>query len=82
MSLRRVRELIGLSQTQAARGARLSQTRVCRIEGADLDTLKVGTLRRYLDGLDARLALDAVLPDGSRIPIDEQTEHRGGCGRA
>lgn len=78
MSLRRVRELIGLNQTQAARGAGLSQTRVCRIEGADLDTLKVGTLRRYLDGLDARLVLDAVLPDGSRIPIDGQVERHGG----
>lgn len=78
MSLRRVRELIGLSQTQAARGAGLSQTRVCRIEGADLDTLKVGTLRRYLDGLAARLVLEAVLSDGSRVPIDGQVEHRGG----
>ncbi|WP_253610984.1 helix-turn-helix domain-containing protein [Bifidobacterium pseudolongum] len=78
MSLRRVRELIGLSQTQAAHSAGLSQTRVCRIEGADLDTLKVGTLRRYLDGLAARLVLEAVLSDGSRVPIDGQVEHRGG----
>lgn len=65
--LRGVREALHITQVQASEASSIPQPEISRLERAGLDERQIGTLRRYLEGLGAKLELVAVLPTGHRF---------------
>ena len=61
--LRELREQAGLTQTQLAERIGVGQRQVSKIENGDLDSAKVGTIRRYLEAVGGGLAVEYVLGD-------------------
>jgi hypothetical protein len=73
-SLRRARNL---TQAEVAEASGLKQGDVSRLEArTDLDGVRVGTLRRYLEALGGGLELIAELSDRHRIPVVGVTKER------
>jgi transcriptional regulator with XRE-family HTH domain len=56
--LRELREAAGLSPEDMAERMEVSPARVAAIEGGDLETVMVHTLRRYVQTLGARLHVE------------------------
>lgn len=56
--LRAAREAAGLTQVEVARRWGRTQPQVTRVENADIDTLRVGTIRTYLEAVGAHLELE------------------------
>ncbi len=63
--LREVRLAAGLTQTDAAEAWGRTQPQVTRVEKADLDTLRIGTVRSYLEAVGARMVLATEPATGS-----------------
>lgn len=61
--LRELREQAGLTQAQLAQRIGVGQRQVSKIESGDLDSAKVGTVRRYLHAVGGELALEYVEGD-------------------
>lgn len=61
--LRELREQAGFTQAQLAERIGVGQRQVSKIESGDLDSAKVGTIRRYLEAVGGRLAVEYVLGD-------------------
>lgn len=62
-SLRELREQAGLTQAQLAERIGVGQRQVSKIEHGDLDSVKVGTIRSYLEAVGGELALEYVMGD-------------------
>lgn len=61
--LRELREQAGLTQTQLAERIGVGQRQVSKIESGDLDSAKIGTIRRYLEAVGGGLEVDYVVGD-------------------
>lgn len=59
--LRELREQAGLTQTQLAERIGVGQRQVSKIESGDLDSAKIGTIRRYLEAVGGGLEIDYVV---------------------
>jgi transcriptional regulator with XRE-family HTH domain len=67
LSLRAIREGLGLTQTYVARAADLDQGEISRIERRS--NLEISTLQRYAGGLGATCEIVLVFPDGRRVHV-------------
>jgi len=61
--LREVREAAGLTQAQLAERIGVGQRQISKIEKGDIDSAKVGTIRRYLEAVGGDLAMEYVVGD-------------------
>lgn len=77
-----VRRALGKTQMEVSQGSRMAQADVSRIENSEtLEEIKLGTLRRYVHALGARLELVVTLPDGPPIVIRSERRNKRGAGR-
>ena len=67
--LRELRENAGLTQAQLAERIGVGQRQISKIEHGDLDTAKIGTIRRYLEAIGGGLSLEHVAGD-LKVVID------------
>ncbi len=58
-----LREEAGLTQAEVAERIGVGQRQVSKIEHGDLDSTKVGTVRRYLEAVGGDLSLEYVAGD-------------------
>lgn len=72
LKLKQVRKQYGDLQGAVCERTGLSQSRISRIENADVDTLNISTIRRYVTGLGGVLRMTVVLPDGTEYQMDEE----------
>lgn len=61
--LRELRERAGLTQAQLADRIGVGQRQVSKIERGDLDSARVGTIRKYLEAVGGQLAVEYVSGD-------------------
>jgi len=61
--LRELREATGLTQEQLAERIGVGQRQVSKIERGDLDSAKVGTIRKYLEAIGGDLVVEYVSGD-------------------
>ncbi len=61
--LRELRERAGLTQAQLAERIGVGQRQVSKIESGDLDSARIGTIRRYLEAVGGGLAVEYVMGD-------------------
>lgn len=61
--LRELREQAGLTQAQLAERIGVGQRQVSKIENGDLDSAKIGTIRRYLEAVGGGLYVEYVMGD-------------------
>ena len=66
--LRELRENMNLTQVELAERLQVSQNRVSRLEGGDIERSQVDTLRRYVEAVGGRLRVEAEFGD-ERIQI-------------
>jgi predicted transcriptional regulator len=66
--LRELREAAELTQVELAARLDISQNRVSRIEGGDLERSQIDTLRRYVEALGGTLHIEVEYA-GERIEI-------------
>ncbi|MFT3875840.1 MAG: helix-turn-helix transcriptional regulator [Propioniciclava sp.] len=66
--LRELREQAGLTQAQLAERIGVGQRQVSKIERGDLDSAKIGTIRRYLEAVGGGLAVEYVM-GGERVQV-------------
>src|SRR5580700_10566181 len=70
LSLRSMREAVGLTQAQVSKRSGLAQPEVSKLEAASsFDDRQVSTLRRYLAALGDELELVSVSKHGHRIGL-------------
>ena len=60
---RELRENAGVTQAQLAERIGVGQRQISKIEHGDLDTAKIGTIRRYLEAIGGSLSLEYVAGD-------------------
>lgn len=78
-SMESIRKGAGLTQLEVAKAAEMTQAEVSRLEAREsLEGVRVETLRRYIEGLGAKLELVATFPSGHRMglggaPREEQS---------
>lgn len=58
--LRELREQLGLTQEQLAERIGVGQRQVSKIENGDLDSARVGTIRKYLEAVGGELVVEYV----------------------
>lgn len=61
--LSQARKSANVTQVQLAERMGVSQKRISSIENGKLDSARLGTLRRYVDGLGGELKVIAKFPD-------------------
>ena len=61
--LREVREAAGLTQVQLAECIGVGRRQISKIERGDLDSVRVGTVRRYIEALGGDLTVEYVAGD-------------------
>lgn len=61
--LRELREEAGLTQAQLAERIGVGQRQVSKIESGDLESAKIGTIRRYLEAVGGGLTVEYVIGD-------------------
>lgn len=61
--LRELRQKAGLTQAELARRIGVGQRRVSKIEHGDLESIRIGTLRRYLEALGRGMSIEYILGD-------------------
>jgi transcriptional regulator with XRE-family HTH domain len=61
--LREIRENARLTQAQLAECIGVGQRQISKIERGDLDSVRVGTIRRYIEALGGELALEYIAGD-------------------
>ncbi len=66
--LRELREGMNLTQVELAKRLRVSQNRVSRLEGGDIERSQIDTLRRYVEAVGGQLRVEAEFGD-ERIQI-------------
>ncbi|ARJ07348.1 hypothetical protein GCM10010988_09830 [Cnuibacter physcomitrellae] len=66
--LRELREQLGLSQAQLAERIGVGQRQVSKIENGDLDSARVGTIRKYIEAVGGDLVVEYVAGD-SRLQV-------------
>ena len=66
--LRELREEAGLTQAQLAERIGVGQRQVSKIENGDLDSAKIGTIRRYLQAVGGEMTIEYVHRD-QRIQV-------------
>ncbi len=66
--LRELREQLGLSQAQLAERIGVGQRQVSKIENGDLDSARVGTVRKYIEAVGGDLVIEYVAGD-SRLQV-------------
>ena len=67
LALSAVREAVGMTQEDFAAAAMMSQENVSRIERAT--DVKLSTIQRLARTAGAQLELNAIMPDGRRVPL-------------
>jgi len=68
LPLRALREAADKTQAEIARTAGMDQSEISRVE--QREDLRLSTLRRYAQALDAEIEVVALLPTGQRIKLD------------
>jgi len=66
--LRELREQAGLTQQQLAERIGVGQRQVSEIERGDLDSVKIGTIRNYLQAVGGGVAIEYVAGD-ARVQV-------------
>lgn len=66
--LRELRKNAGLTQAELAERIGVSQRQVSKIERGDLESTKIGAIRRYLEAVGGDLAIEFVTGD-SRVQV-------------
>ncbi|MCX0277285.1 helix-turn-helix domain-containing protein [Nocardia zapadnayensis] len=66
--LRELRADAGLTQVEVAQRIGVSQRQVSKIERGDIESTKIGTIRRYLEAVGGDLAIEFVTGD-SRVQV-------------
>ncbi|MCT1394234.1 helix-turn-helix transcriptional regulator [Microbacterium sp. p3-SID338] len=66
--LRELRERLGLSQAQLAERIGVGQRQVSKIENGDLDSARIGTVRKYIEAVGGDLVVEYVAGD-SRLQV-------------
>ncbi len=61
--LRELREALGLTQQELAERIGVGQRQVSKIERGDLDSAKLGTVRKYLEAVGGDLVVEYVAGD-------------------
>lgn len=61
--LRELREEAGLTQAQLAERIGVGQRQISKIENGDLDSAKIGTIRRYLQAVGGDMTIEYVHGD-------------------
>jgi transcriptional regulator with XRE-family HTH domain len=61
--LRELREAYGMTQLDLARSLHISVETIVRIEHGDVESMRVETLRRYVEGLGGTLKVEVELGD-------------------
>ncbi len=61
--LKEIRQSAGLTQQEVADRIGVSQKQVSKIERGDLDSARVGTVRKYLEAIGGGLSLEYVAGD-------------------
>ena len=61
--LRELREQAGFTQAQLAERMGVGQRQVSKIEHGDLDTMRVGTIRSYLEAVGGELSIEYLIGD-------------------
>jgi hypothetical protein len=68
--LEALRKGAGVTQVGLATAAEMTQAEVSRLEGREsLEGVRIETLRRYVEGLGAKLELVATFPSGHRMGL-------------
>ena len=65
--LRELREAYGMTQLDLARSLHMSVETIVRIEHGDVESMRVETLRRHVEGLGGTLRIEVQLGDTSFI---------------
>ena len=71
--LRALREELGMTQVSLAGKIGVGQNRISQIEHGNISSARVETLRKYLQALNADLELYVIRADGTRVPLDFNT---------
>lgn len=69
LTLAKIREELHISQTQLATSLGVKQPAIAKMERVDND-LKISTLKRYVDAIGGKLAIDIILPNGEKIALN------------
>ncbi len=70
LTLRTIRDAVGMTQVELARRSRIDQGDVSRIENrAELDDCQLATIRRYIEALGGELQLVARFGDKSIVIV-------------
>lgn len=69
LTLVKIREELHISQTQLATSLGVKQPAIAKMERVDND-LKISTLKRYVDAIGGKLAIDITLPNGEKIALN------------
>lgn len=65
--LAQIRKQADFTQREVAEKLGIGQSRISELEHADLGSVRVDTLRRYLEAMGGRLVIVAAMDDGSEI---------------
>ena len=65
--LRELRKNAGLSQAEVADRIGVSQRQVSKIERGDIENSKISTIRKYVEALGGRLAMEYITGDTSLV---------------
>jgi transcriptional regulator with XRE-family HTH domain len=71
--LKQQRESERFLQRDLARRMKVSQKRISVIENADIDSLRVATLKKYAEGLGGKLRMEIIIPEET-IELDEDPD--------
>lgn len=65
--LAQIRKQADFTQREVAEKLGVGQSRISELEHADLGSVRVDTLRRYLEAMGGHLVIVAAMADGSEI---------------
>lgn len=71
--LRALREELGVTQVSLAGKIGVGQNRISQIEHGNISSARVETLQKYLQALNADLEIYVKRADGTRVPLDFNT---------
>lgn len=69
MGLQELRRDADVSQAEVARRMAVSQSRVSAIEAAEIGTMELGTVTRYIRALGGEVLVQVTLPDGEVVRL-------------
>ena len=78
LTLRTLRDAVGLTQVELARQSRIDQGDISRLENRpDLDDCQLATIRRYIEALGGDLQLVARFGEKSIVLVGATTSDQG-----